>query len=60
MKTLLCKDMGMDSTWRTQANTEAEILRLAADHAREKHNMKELTPEMQAKVCAKIRELKVA
>ncbi len=60
MKSLSCKDMGMDCTWRTQANTEEEILRRAADHAREKHNMKELSPEMRVKLKSKIHELKVA
>lgn len=39
MKTLHCRDAGFDCNHIIRANTEAEVLNLAAKHATEVHNI---------------------
>ncbi|WP_019989722.1 DUF1059 domain-containing protein [Rudanella lutea] len=45
MKTLRCKDVGFDCPGVIQAQTETEVLQLAAQHALEAHQVS-VTPEM--------------
>jgi predicted small metal-binding protein len=55
-KVLHCKDVGMDCHFIARADTENEILQLAAAHAKTTHGMQEIPAEVVAKVRAAIRE----
>ena len=57
MKTLHCKDAGFDCEGVIQANTEDEVLELAAKHALEVHNVA-VTPELADQLRSMIREEK--
>ena len=55
-KVLRCRDVGLDCEGELRAETEEEILRQAAEHARTTHNMSEMAPDMVQKVRAAIRD----
>ncbi len=57
MKTLRCRDLGFDCDQEIRAETEDEVLRQAAAHARSQHNV-EVTPELAAQVKTLIRDEK--
>jgi len=54
-KVLRCRDVGMDCDFEARAETEEEILKKAAEHAKTVHNMKEIPEEVLVKVRAAIR-----
>lgn len=56
-KELHCRDLGFDCDAVMRANTEEEILKQAAEHAKAVHNMQEIPPEVVPKVRAAIREV---
>jgi len=58
MKEVRCKDAGVDCDFVAQAETEQELMKKVAQHAREKHGMTQVTPEMAAKVKKIIRDVK--
>ncbi|HMQ31166.1 MAG TPA: DUF1059 domain-containing protein [Chloroflexaceae bacterium] len=49
MKTLRCRDAGFDCAHVITAESEEEVLRQAAEHAREAHQV-EVTPELAEQV----------
>ena len=55
-KVLSCRDVGVDCDWHACGETEEEILRLAAVHARDEHGITEINDEMLAKVKGAIKE----
>jgi predicted small metal-binding protein len=55
-KVLRCFDVGSDCDFTIRAETEEEVLRIAEEHARTKHNMPEFPPETIAKLRAFIRD----
>lgn len=55
-KVIHCRDVGFDCNGVIKAKTEEEALRLAAEHAMKVHGLKEITPEIVAKVKSVIRE----
>ncbi len=55
-KVFRCRDLGLDCDAVIRADTEEEILKKAAEHAKAVHNMKEIPAEVVAKVRAAIRE----
>ena len=55
MKTLHCKDVGFDCPGIIQADSEAEVLQLAAQHALEAHQTT-VTPEMAEQIKPLIHE----
>ena len=59
MKTLHCSDLGFDCKAVVKANTEEEVLKQAADHARTVHGVT-VTPEMAEQIKAKIKDEKEA
>jgi len=59
MKTLHCSDVGFDCKAVVKANTEEEVLKQAADHARTVHGVT-VTPEMAEQIKAKIKDEKEA
>jgi predicted small metal-binding protein len=54
-KVLRCKDAGFDCKAEFRGETEEEVLRKAAEHAKEVHNL-EVTPEMATQVRALIKD----
>lgn len=55
-KILRCRDVGFDCNGVIKAQTEKEVLSMAAEHARNVHGVKEITPEIVTKIKAAIRE----
>ena len=55
-KVFRCRDVGFDCDYVVRADTEEDLLKQAAEHAKAVHNMKEISEEVVAKVRAAIRE----
>jgi predicted small metal-binding protein len=55
-KVVHCRDVGFDCNGVIKAKTEEEALKLAAQHAMAVHGVKEITPEIVAKVRSVMRE----
>ena len=55
-KVIHCKDVGFDCEGVVRADSEEQVLQLAAEHAKSEHGVAELTDEMVAKVKAVIRD----
>lgn len=51
-----CRDVGFDCDGVIRADTEEEALERAAQHARDAHDLEEVTPEVVEKVKAAMRE----
>jgi len=56
-KMLRCRDIGVDCDGVIQAETEEELMRKVAEHAKTVHGMSEISPDMVAKVKAAIKEV---
>jgi len=54
-KVLRCGDLMAGCQYVARGATEEDVLRQAAKHAAEAHNIKEVTPDLAAKVKSKIR-----
>ena len=54
-KELRCRDVGLDCDYQARGNSDDEVLRQAAEHARSVHQIQEMPPELAAKVKAAIR-----
>ena len=55
-KTLACKDVGVDCDTVLKGKDEAELLRKAAEHAKSCHHGVQMTPAVQAKIRAAIKD----
>lgn len=55
MKTLHCSDLGFDCKAIVKANTEQEVLKIAAEHAQAVHGVA-VTPEMAEEIKKLIKE----
>lgn len=55
-KVIRCKDVGFDCPAVVKAPTEEDALKQAAAHAKSAHGVKELTPEIAAKVKSVMRD----
>ena len=55
-KVIHCKDVGFDCEGVVRADSEEEVLQLAAEHAKSAHGITELTIEMVEKVKSVIRD----
>lgn len=55
MKTLRCRDAGFDCEKEIHADTEEEVLKQAAEHARKVHNVN-VTPELASQIKGLIRD----
>jgi predicted small metal-binding protein len=55
-KIIRCRDVGFDCNGVIKAKTEAEAMTLAAAHAKSVHGIKEITPEIVAKLQSVITE----
>jgi predicted small metal-binding protein len=49
-KVLNCRDVGVDCDFQARGETDQEVLRQCAEHARSAHGMKALPPDLLAKV----------
>ncbi len=59
-KVIRCRDVGVDCDFEARGETEQEILRKCAEHAKSAHNMDSIPPELEAKVRGAIREEEAA
>ena len=55
-KSIKCRDVGVDCDFEAKANTVEELMQKCTEHARAEHGMKDISPELAAKVQAAIRE----
>lgn len=55
-KLLRCRDVGVDCDFEAHGKDEADILRQAAEHAKGCHTGVQLTPALQAKIRAAIKD----
>jgi predicted small metal-binding protein len=56
MKVLRCRDVGFDCDGVIRAETEEEILRQAAEHAKTVHNLSQISEQAVEKIRAVIRD----
>jgi len=56
-KSISCADVGADCSWSTTAETEEELMKKVAHHAKEEHEGMEITPERVAKIKSHIKEI---
>jgi predicted small metal-binding protein len=59
-KVISCRDVGMDCDFEARGETDQEVLRQCAEHARKEHGMERIPPELAAKVKAAMRDEKAA
>lgn len=59
-KVFKCKDVGVDCDFVARGETEREVLKKCADHARTEHGMDPIPAELASKVKAAIRDEKAA
>ena len=55
-KEMRCADVGMDCDFEARAETTEELMGMVAAHAAQAHGITEITPELQAKVAAVVRD----
>ena len=55
-KVIHCKDVGFQCEGVVKADSEEEVLKMAADHAKNVHGVSQLTDEMVQKVKSIIRD----
>jgi len=56
-KMLRCRDIGVDCDGVIRAETEEELMRKVAEHAKTVHGMSQISPDMAAKVKAAIKDV---
>lgn len=60
MKTISCREAGVDCDFVARGNTAEEVMKAAAEHGRQKHGMTHIPPELQQKMRSLIRDEKQA
>jgi predicted small metal-binding protein len=56
-KSLSCADTGADCSWSITAETEEELMKKVAEHAKNEHEGMDVTPELIAKIKSHIKEI---
>jgi predicted small metal-binding protein len=56
MKTMNCRDVGVDCDFVAQGATEQEVMEKAREHARKDHGFSDIPPELESKVRAAIHD----
>ena len=56
MKSIRCRDVGVDCDFQAKGATVEEVIAKCAEHARADHGMDSIPPELAAKVQAAIRD----
>ena len=57
MKRLSCHDVGVDCDVQFEAETEDEVMQMAAKHAAEAHNLDPIPPQVAAKCRERIHDV---
>lgn len=60
LRILYCKDAGFDCDGVIRADTEAEALRMADEHARQVYGSQEVSAEVVAKIKSAMREAPIS
>ena len=60
MKSIRCRDVGVDCDYEARGETVEDVLRQCIEHAKAEHGMDQIPPELAAKVRAAIKEEKPA
>jgi predicted small metal-binding protein len=55
-KTFTCRDVGVDCDWKVRGSDETDVMRKIKDHARAVHKMDPISPDLERKVRAAIRD----
>lgn len=55
-KVLRCSDVGFECEGVIRAETEDEVLKIAAEHAKSEHNLEEISDEVVEKIRAAIQD----
>lgn len=55
-KILKCRDLGMECGFQAHGKTDDEVLRQTAEHAKDKHGIATMPPDLQQKARAAIKE----
>jgi predicted small metal-binding protein len=58
-KQLNCRDSGVQCDFLVRAETEEEVMQVAAAHGARVHGMKEITPELKSKMKSLIKTVRV-
>ena len=58
-KQLNCRDGGAECDFLVRAETEEEVMQVAAAHGARVHGMKEITPELKSKMKSLIKTVRV-
>jgi len=56
-KSIKCLDVGVDCDFEARAETEAELMKKVADHAKNAHGITQIPAELLAKVKAAIKNV---
>ncbi len=56
-KSISCSDTGSNCGWSVTAETEEDLMKKVAQHAKEHHKDMEITPEVIAKIKSIIKEI---
>ncbi len=57
-KVIRCKEAGMDCDFVARGQSDDEVMRVAAEHGKQKHGMAQITPDLQQKIRSLIRNEK--
>ena len=55
-KIVRCREVGVDCDFEARGETESDVLRQCAEHAKSEHGFEQIPPELAAKVQAAIRD----
>ncbi|MGE5254365.1 MAG: DUF1059 domain-containing protein [Planctomycetaceae bacterium] len=58
-KQLNCRDSGLQCDFLVRAETEEEVMKVAAAHGARAHGMKEITPELKSRLKSLIKTVPV-
>jgi predicted small metal-binding protein len=56
MPSFRCKDIGMKDKFQARDDNKDELMKIIALHAKESHNINEISPEMKEKIEKAIRK----
>jgi predicted small metal-binding protein len=58
-RSLKCRDVGMDCDFQTTGKDDNEVMQKAAAHAKEKHGMASIPPDMEKKARSAIKDYRL-
>lgn len=57
-KVIRCKEAGIDCDFVAKGQSDDEVMRVVAEHGKQKHGMTQITPDLQQKIRSLIRNEK--